>query len=166
MAHSSGTRQRAQVVVVCALLAAAVGCGGDDGGKSALAEFNSNSMQRLANLYFAFQLDHDFKGPKDEAEFRTFIAGVPAEKLANVGVDPAAIDVLFVSPRDEQPYKVRYSVMGSAMGSAEPVIFEATGVDGKREVGFLNMTQREVDSAEYEALWSGKGQVGQPTRER
>ena len=43
------------------------------------------------------------------------------------------------------------------MGSSEPVIFEAVGVDGKREVGFLNMTQREVDAAEYDQLFAGKG---------
>jgi hypothetical protein len=162
--HSSRILQRARVAGLCALLAVAAGCGGDDGGKSALAQFNSNSMQRLANLYFTFQLENDFRGPKDEAEFKKFIAGIPAAKLTLVGVDPNALDVLFVSPRDEQPYKIRYGVKGSAMGSSEPVIFEATGVDGKREVGLLNMTQREVDDAEYEALWAGKGQVEQPVR--
>lgn len=152
------------MAILCALLVVVAGCGGSDDGTAMLAQFNSNSMQRLANLYFTFQLDNGLRGPKDEAELRKFIAGIPAEKLARVGVDPNALDVLFVSPRDEQPYTVRYGVTGSAMGSSEPVIFEATGVDGKREVGFLNMTQREVDAAEYETLWSGKGQVAQPAR--
>jgi hypothetical protein len=154
----------ARVAVCGALLVVLAGCGGGSNGSAKLAEFNSNSMQRLANLYFTFQLENDLRGPKDEAELRKFIAGIPAEKLARVGVDPNAIDVLFVSPRDEQPYKIRYGVRGSAMGSSEPVIFEAVGVDGKREVGFLNMTQREVDAAEYDQLFAGKGSPAAPQR--
>jgi hypothetical protein len=147
-------------------LAAIAGCGGGSDGHAKLAEVNSNSMQRLANLYFTFQLEHDLRGPKDEAEFRSFIAGINPEKLKLVGVDPGAIDVLFVSPRDNQPFKIRYGVRGSAMGSSEPVIFEAVGVDGKREVGFLNMTQREVDAAEYDQLLVGKGAPAAPQREK
>ena len=72
---------------------------------------------------------------------------------------------LFVSPRDNQPFKIRYGVQGSIMGSSEPVIFEATGVDGKREVGFLNMTEKEVDAAEYDALWAGKAAPATPSRQ-
>lgn len=149
-----------------ALLVALAGCGGGGDGNAKLAELNSNSMQRLANLYFTFQLENDLRGPKDEAELRKFIVGIPAEKLARVGVDPGEIDVLFVGPRDNQPFKIRYGVRGSAMGSSEPVIFEAVGVDGRREVGFLNMTQREVDAAEYDQLFAGKGTPAAPQRER
>jgi hypothetical protein len=155
----------ARVAVCGALLVAIAGCGGGSDSNAKLAEVNSNSMQRLANLYFTFQLSNDFRGPKDEAELKTFIAGINPEKLTLVGVDPNAIDVLFVSPRDNQPFKIRYGVKGSAMGSSEPVIFEAVGVDGKREVGFLNMTQREVDAGEYDALLSGKGAPAAPVRE-
>ena len=57
------------------------GCGGGSDGNAKLAEFNSNSMQRLANLYFTFQLENDLRGPKDEAELRKFIAGIPAGEL-------------------------------------------------------------------------------------
>ena len=51
------------------------------------------------------------------------------------------------------------------MGSSEPVIFEAVGVDAKRMVGFLNMEQREVDEAEYRSLWSGTTQPALPARD-
>ena len=42
------------------------------------------------------------------------------------------------------------------MGSSEPVIFEAKGVNALRNVGFLNMVQGEVDDAEYNDLWAGR----------
>jgi hypothetical protein len=144
----------------------ASGCGGDDGGAGALAEANSTNIQRLANLYFTFQTNHDFRGPKDEAEFKAFLQSFNPEKLKRIGIDPGAIDALFVSERDSHPFKIRYGVQGSAMGSGEPVVFESTGADGKRQVGFLNMTQREVDAAEYDELWAGKGQPAEPQRER
>jgi hypothetical protein len=94
-------------------------------------------------------------GPADEAVFREFIRTYDAKKLARIGVDPQAFDALFVSDRDGQPFKIRYGVPGSARGSREPVIFESQGVDGKWQVGFLDMDVREADDEEYERLWSG-----------
>ncbi len=45
--------------------------------------------------------------------------------------------------------------MSGPHGSAEPAVFEATGSNGKRMVGFLNMVQKEVDAADYDTLWAG-----------
>jgi len=163
VAHFS-SKSVGQFCLCCALLASLVGCGGADN-DTKLAEVNSTNIQRLANLYFTFQLTNDFRGPADEAAFKDFIRGFDSQKLARVGVDPNAIDALFTSERDGEPFKVRYGVKGSAMGSSEPVIFEALGVDGTRQVGFLNMTQREVDQAEYDLLWAGKAQPASAPRE-
>jgi hypothetical protein len=145
-------------------LAAMIGCGSGADADDALAEVNSTNIQKLANLYFTYQTKNEWRGPADEAEFKGFIRTFNPQKLARIGVDAAATDALFTSERDGQPFKIRYGVRGSAMGSSEPVVFEAVGVDGRREVGFLNMTQREVDDAEYERLWSGKGPPTAPTR--
>lgn len=142
----------------CALLAVFVGCGGGVDNDEALARVNSTNAQRLANLYFTYHTKNEWRGPVDEATFKSFIRSYNPQKLARIGVDPNSIDALFISERDSQPFKIRYSVKGSAMGSSEPVIFESLGVDGSRQVAFLNMTQREVDEAEYESLWTGKAQ--------
>lgn len=144
----------------CVLLA---GCGGGVDIDEALARVNSTNAQRLANLYFTHHTKNEWRGPVDEAAFKSFIRSYNPKKLERIGVDPNAIDVLFTSERDGQPFKIRYSVKGSAMGSSEPVIFESLGVEGRRQVGFLNMTQREVDEAEYESLWAGDVQ---PTNAR
>ncbi|MEM8865539.1 MAG: hypothetical protein AAGF31_08330 [Planctomycetota bacterium] len=147
--------QRSRLFLCLILLGGAVGCGGVDP-KDLLAEANSNNIERMANLYNVFQSRHNWRGPKSEAELKAFLNNWNPRKLENIGVDPNAIDELFISGRDGEPFKVRYGVPGNIMGSDAPVVFEATGVDGKRMVGFLNMTSREVEADEYERLWAGR----------
>jgi hypothetical protein len=131
----------------------------------ALAKANATNLQRLANLYLAYQTDNSWVGPPDEAKFKEFIRSIKPEVLQRVGVDPANVDAVFTGDRDGEPFKVRYGVKGSVMGSFEPVVFEATGVDGKRLVGFLDMTNREVEAAEYDDLFSGKVKAAGPVRQ-
>ena len=133
-----------------------MGCSSHTDPDAAIAKVNTTNLQRLANLYFTFQSAHEWHGPTDEAEFKKFLHEYNPHKLTRIGVDPNDLDKLFVSERDGQPFKIRYGVPGSAMGSSAPVIFEAAG-DGKgRLVGFLDMQQREVDESEYQTLWSAK----------
>jgi hypothetical protein len=133
----------------------AIGCSSSNP-DSTLASLNESNVQRLVNLYFAYQKSHDFQGPKDEQDFRQFVQGVSPDKLQRIGVDSASLDSIYISERDGQPFKIRYRVKGDMMGSSEPVVFESQGVDGKRIVGSLDMTQREVDAAEYDQLWGSK----------
>ena len=141
------------------------GCSNGNNPESALASANGTNLQRLANLYSAYQSEHDWRGPQDEAEFKAFLHSYNPANLQRIGIDPNNIDALFISERDGQPFKIRYGVAGNVMGSPEPVIFEATGAGGKRLVGFLNMEQREVDAGEYDALLSGKAPIApQPGR--
>ncbi|WP_146451437.1 hypothetical protein [Bythopirellula polymerisocia] len=153
-------------IVSCLLILSLIpGCGRKLDVNEAIAKVNKNNIQRLANLYFTYQMKHDWQGPADEAGFKNFLRSYNPQKLTRIGIDPNAIDELFVNERDGEPFKIRYSVVGSAMGSSEPVIFESVGIDGNRMVGFLDMTQREVDEAEYENLWSGKFQPPQTNRD-
>jgi hypothetical protein len=141
--------------MVCLLaMGLSLGCGGADPA-DLLAAANDSNVQRLANLYEAFQSRHNWRGPKDEEEFKSFLKGWNPKKLSNIGVDPNAVDDVFISSRDGKSFKVRYGVPGHIMGSNAAVVFETIGVDGRRMVGFLNMTKREVDNAEYDRLWSG-----------
>jgi hypothetical protein len=148
----------------CLLGGMLVGCSSRTDPDSAIASVNETNLQRLANLYFTYQSKHEWRGPANEAEFKSFLRGYNPRKLTRIGIDPNAIDDLFISERDGQPFKIRYGVVGSAMGSAEPVVFESTGDGERRLVGFLNMQQREVDEAEYNALWSATA-VPAPQRE-
>lgn len=142
-------------LIVCLLATGfSLGCGDRDP-TDLLAAANDSNIQRLANLYEAFQSRHNWRGPKDEEDFKSFLKGWNPKKLTSIGADPNAIDDLFVSDRDGEPFKIRYGVPGHIMGSDAAVVFETTGVDGLRMVGFLNMTKREVDATEYDRLWSG-----------
>lgn len=150
------TSSRFHVCIALFFVGLVTGCSNSNNPDSALASVNGSNIQRLGSLYLAYQTEHDWRGPQDEAAFKTFLKGVNPATLERIGIDPNQIDALFISERDGQPFKVRYGVMGSVMGSSEPVIFEATGDGSTRQVGFLNMTQREVDATEYDALWSAK----------
>ncbi|MGI9429927.1 MAG: hypothetical protein ACR2NM_14795 [Bythopirellula sp.] len=162
---------KAQVGMLVGLVAigaigASPGCSSADPA-DLLAAANDSNIQRLANLYEAFQSRHNWRGPKDEADLKSFLEGWNPNKLANIGVNPEAIDEVFVSERDGEPLQIRYGVPGHIMGSEAAVVFEKTGIDGRRMVGFLNMTRREVDAAEYDRLWAGNaGTTNNSARQR
>jgi hypothetical protein len=141
------------------ILSILVGCGQSVDPEDAVAAVNSNNIQRVANLYLAYQTENNWIGPPDEAAFKDFIRGLSPNLLSRINVDPDNLDQIFDSDRDNQTFKIRYKVVGNVRGSGEPVVFESEGIDGKKMVGFLNMTQRDVDSTEYESLFA-KGSAG------
>ena len=154
--HKAFGRGSSLRLMICLLTTSClIGCGVSDP-NDLLAAANDSNIQRVANLYEAFQSRHDWRGPKDEEEFKSFLKNWNSKKLSNIGVDPNAIDEVFISPRDGEPFRIRYNIPGNILGSQSPIVFEATGVDGRRMVGFLNMTSREVEADEYDQLWSGK----------
>jgi hypothetical protein len=146
--------RRAAVVAVAALLAGLAGCSRNKVAEQ-VAAMNTSNMHRLANIYAAFQNFKGGKGPKDEAELKTFIKEYDPEKLHMMGIDPSNLDSVFTSERDGKPFKIRYKV-GGGRGSVDAVIFEEQGVDGKKQVGFTGPKIEEVDEATYQKLWSGK----------
>ena len=116
------------------------------------SQYNKTNIQRLRNSYGMFTSDNG-RAPKDEAELKDFLknnrpAGV---RLKRMGITPEMIDGIFISERDNEPFKIRYEVNGRG---DHAIVFENTGVNGKRLVAFYE--PRELDSEEYEAYWSGK----------
>jgi hypothetical protein len=146
--------QLAAAVVAATLLAALSGC--TNHVASDVAAMNSSNIQRVGNLYAAFQNYHEGRGPKDEAEFKGFVKSFDSRKLAMMGVDPNNVDSLFTSERDGQPFKLRYKVNGGR-GSVDAVVFEQTGEAGKRQVAFTGGTVEDEDNAAYQQLLAGKG---------
>jgi len=135
------------------------GCRGNSG-PAMIAANNDTNLKRLGTLYGFFQLRNEFRGPRDEAEFRAFIAAQDARRLALAGVSPASIDTLFVSERDRLPFRIRFGVDTHVRGPALPVVFEQEGRDGRRQVGFTGGATEEVDAATYESLWNGDSDSG------
>ena len=140
-----------------------IGCGQSNDPNSLVARANKDNVQRLANLYGSYQSRNGWLGPKDKETFLEFIQSFHETKLERMGIDPSDIEGLFVSPRDNEEVKIRYSVRGG-MGASAPVVFEATGVDGIRKVAFTAMRSEDADAERYEVLWSGKADNTAPVR--
>jgi len=141
---------------LCVFVVMLAGCSGDPVA-SRVAELNSTEVLQLVNCYTLFQGRNGYKGPRDENEFKSFLQGDTVKhNLDFMGIDATKIDDLFISDRDGQPYKIKYGVQGSALGTNEPVIFESQGIDGKVLVGFTEPRQEEVDPEASESLFALK----------
>lgn len=140
--HSTvGIRRVVGLAVVLAL-----GCGGG----TDINPGAENHIRGLAVCYGQFQGQHKGKGPSSEQEFKQFISTkVSKEMLAAHRVTPDKIDPLFISPRDREPYQIRFK---PSTKPTDMVIWEKTGVEGKRLV-VLSTTQTElVDEAKFNEL--------------
>jgi hypothetical protein len=131
------------------------GCSSDDNGASQIAAVNNSNIQKLTNLYSAFQANRYGPGPKNEGEFKRFIKDeMGPYHLGLMQVDPNNIDAVFISERDHKPFKVRYGVNGGP-GIVNPVVFEEEGTGGKKQVGINGAKVVEVDDAQYKEMWEG-----------
>jgi len=145
-------------VLILAVVAMA-GCGrGPLGDEDLIKAANRSNIQRLTNLYSAFADQNRGVGPKDEKQFRGFLAKLSQERLARMGIDGAALDALFSSDRDAQPFEIKYGQkkpdgrgQTQGGGGAVPevaVVLETVGIDGVRQVGFLGTRAvKSIDSA-------------------
>lgn len=147
-------------VLLCLTLS---GCGGDKAARMYSKAFDSN-IKTVSNLYCIYQGRHRQKGPEDEAELKDFVRQLPAEYLEKFGVDLEQLDELFVSPRDGQPFDIRWGLKFQIPQAPMPIVFEKEGVDGKYEVGFSSFIVKEVDKQEYDKLWSEKSKAIVNTR--
>jgi hypothetical protein len=145
-------------LAVCCLLVVAglAGCSRRGTGDSMIAAANPTNVHRLCNLYNYFQARNGWQGPVDEASLRDFIGQQPERILQRMGINATDLDLLFTSERDGQPFDIRYGVPGSSRGSDEPVVFERTGLNGLRMVGFTSTKHREVAKEEYDRLRAGQ----------
>jgi len=96
-------------------------------------------LRNLAVFYGQYTNQHRGQTPPGEKEFKQFIKGINKETLESFKIDPNAIDDIFISPRDSAPYVIAYKSKASsipdAQGKTTPIIWEKTGVGGKRYVG-------------------------------
>jgi hypothetical protein len=133
-----------------------IACSGP-GVESKVASLNDSNIKRVANLYMAYQRVHNWQGPADEAAFKKFIQNeMPRHRLEMMQVNPADLDGLFRSERDDHLFKIRYGI-GGGPGWAVAVVFEQAGRDGSRQVAFTNGSVEEAKGERYEQLLEDKG---------
>lgn len=148
-------RYFASIMVGVALLA---GCAKHENASTIIERINDSNGKRLANLYAIHQVRHNFKGPANKAAFVRFIQQemLPAE-LEGTGVDPNAIDELFVSERDKEPFFIRYGLVAPPWAAShQAVVFEEKGVRGSVAVFLTGPKVVEVRNEDVAAYRSGE----------
>ena len=112
----------------------------------------SSNIKPLAVFYGRFVGANRGRVPKSEQELKDFIAGRPAEELQIFGISD--VENLFVSSRDNQPYKFNFNAKAIAPGQMVVFVWEQTGVDGSRYVGGTLGEVEEVDEQRFRELVS------------
>jgi hypothetical protein len=127
-------------------IAASAGCRGEN--ENAIKR--ETSHVRLLTTLHALATSKLGHTPRDMREFKQTIAklSVTTEKLR-----VESIDELFVSERDGQPLVVVY---GSTSPASDVVVYEQTGLNGKRQVGHRIGMVEEVDEAQFKDLTAPK----------
>jgi hypothetical protein len=135
------------------LLLSAPGCGPNE-----LESPTAVKLKALSNLYMDHAVGKNGAGPQDEKTLKQHIRSTPAHVLQIGGVDPDAIDSLFVSDRDNEPFVIIYGQSIRKIGgdSAPVVAHEKTGKNGKRLVGFANGKVALADDARLQELLNAK----------
>lgn len=133
--------------LVC-LAIAAWGCGG---GNRPAPPVESN-LKCLAVFYGRYIQQHRGQTPPNAEEFKKFITGLRPEELKAWKITD--VDKAFASPRDGQPYMVRYAIALSPPGtSGVPVVaYEQQGVRGRRYIANALGAVEEVDEARFRQL--------------
>ena len=143
-------------LAACLLMAVAPAAGCRDPVAQQVAAMNDTNLKKVSSLYRFYQYRNGWQGPKDAAALRAFVERAPPKKLEMMQVDPAQFDSFLISERDGQPAKVRCGV-AIWPTDVQPLVFEATGVNGRRIVVFSNAQTEEVDAARYDTLWAEGG---------
>ncbi|MCS6897041.1 MAG: hypothetical protein NZM29_03630 [Nitrospira sp.] len=110
------------------------------------------NLQALAVFFGRYVHQHKGVGPPNEAAFKKFIQSLPRMELESFQIDPDNIDEIFISPRDRQPYGIAWNLKGVMPGpeGAPIVIWEQTGVNGKRMVADAVGKIEEIDDATFQ----------------
>jgi hypothetical protein len=129
------------------------GCGGSD----ALNSPTAQRLRALANMYLNYAAARG-GGPDSEQTFKKYVRSADRIVLDMNGIDPNAIDTLFVSERDQQPFVVNYGVAITRIsGTSAPLVaYEKTGKNGMRLVAYANTKVEHVNEAKLQELISAK----------
>jgi hypothetical protein len=135
------------------LLLAAPGCGSDG-----LDSPTAARLKALANFYLDYAVSQHGRGPADEQALKKHLRIQPDFLLKTNGIDPSAVDSLFSSERDGEPFVILYGVQISRIsGTSAPLVaHEKTGKNGKRLAVCANGKVELADEARLKELSPAK----------
>jgi hypothetical protein len=133
-------------LAVMGLLSAA-GCGGDATSPSPV---DGNTVRTMSAFYEAYLDANNGETPKDEAAFRSYLAGRQSD-LEEFGI---TVDEMFVSPRGNGAVIWVYGRKPpNGAGGKAYVGYEATSRDGKRLVLGMRGMYDVMDETEFRKLF-------------
>lgn len=91
------------------------------------------------------------KAPKDEETFRKALGSAEPSTLSRFHIHSP--DELFVSPRDNQPFVIRYGTPPGVPGSMKDILaYEQVGARGTRFVLYSDPYVDEVSAAKWKEI--------------
>jgi hypothetical protein len=104
-------------------------------------------LSKLFQLYKVYVEKHQ-KGPPDEKALREFGKKLSEKDLSDymIGKD---LESIFTSPRDKQPFAIRYSDSLDSGGEPRAIAWEVTGEGGKRYVALSMGYVEEYDEETF-----------------
>ena len=151
-------RVSGRLPVFCVLAAAILGC--DRGPDVPAGDNAAEGIRRLTLAYVQYAATNRGVGPANQASLAKFV-------MQRNRLSKADAEAYFVSPRDNQPYIVRWGQrpLGSAPTGPDPptpavIVFETTGASGTRyvadgQVAIKQMSADELAKIVPEQMASG-----------
>lgn len=132
------------LVLISSLLLS--GCGGDGYTPPSIEALLS--IENVAKWYQLFRGEHGGKPPADEEAFLAFINSQMAER----GQPALTSEELFKSPRDGEPYVIRYAGLTSRPEEQDIVVHERSGENGTKLVATEMGRSMVVDDTEFQSF--------------
>ncbi len=146
---TTATALRSVSLVLVAIMLL-TGCG--EGSNDPPSVESLMAIENVGKWYQLYRADHGGKQPADEGAFLEYVN----RKLAERGAEPVDSGELLTSPRDGEPYVVRYGKVSSRDQSRNLVAYEKTGANGTRLIVSELARSREVDDTELQSLLTAK----------
>lgn len=136
----SQTRSPARLLFAATCVLALVpGCGDPEAPPEPEAKVR---LQKLLRLYIAYA-DRNRQGPPDAQALTAFGHKLTAQERDELMIGDD-LESIFISPRDQQPFAVRYKVRPDP-GQPRAIAWEAAGKDGLRWVALSTGYVEEYD---------------------
>lgn len=155
--------RRAVALLLPIAMVIAAGCG-----KPKELPAGEGEIRKITVLCGIFTSQNKGKPPKTVDQLKEFLKKSPKSLLDSNGINLDNLEATFTSPRDKQPYVIRFSALAgsggvpggpptgppgkSTGGESNVLVYEQTGVGGKRMIAFSHGEVKEVEEATLKSL--------------
>lgn len=136
------------ITLTSLFVAVAIGCNEQGGGR----ELHGSNLRLVAVLYSQYLAAHAGEAPRDADEFKAYVQSLGPGVLQRAGV--SGWDELLVSPRDGQPFAVKYQTGSWPLDGA--IAYEQVGADGTRYVAANLGGVTEITEKEFLSQFTGR----------